>query len=200
MYEYFGTFSRCFLSMFELALANWPTPTRILTEELSEWFILICLCHKLTIGFAVVGVINGVILQETFKVAGSDDVIMMRQKQKEVKMIQDKMRSLLQALDHSKDGELDLAEFEIISNHPDVGLWLASMGIETNDLETLFNLLDANNNGSVSEEELLKRVPRLRGFARSIDVLALRAKIEGATPAPLTTEHFSEGDAKQLGL
>ena len=28
----------------------------------------VCLIHKLTMGFAVVGVINGVLMQETFKV------------------------------------------------------------------------------------------------------------------------------------
>merc|ERR1711865_467181 len=78
LYKYFGSFSRCLLSMFELTLANWPPVTRLLQEEVSEWFMPICLIHKLTIGFAVVGVINGVILQETFKVASTDGMIMMR--------------------------------------------------------------------------------------------------------------------------
>merc|ERR1719218_333567 len=68
LYEYFGTFTRCLLSMFELTLANWPPVTRLLAEEVSEWFMLLCVAHKITVGFAVIGVINGVILQETFKV------------------------------------------------------------------------------------------------------------------------------------
>merc|ERR1711953_434846 len=66
MYEYFGSFTRCFLSMFELTLANWPPVTRLLTEKVSEPLMFFCLLHKLTIGFAVVGVINGVFMQETF--------------------------------------------------------------------------------------------------------------------------------------
>ena len=40
--------------------------------------MLLCILHKLVIGFAVVGVINGVFIQETFKVASSDNQIMMR--------------------------------------------------------------------------------------------------------------------------
>ena len=75
-----------------------------------EWFMLLCILHKLVIGFAVVGVINGIFIQEgigastsllcsvlscvvlpavlpfssgskvkeTFKVASSDNQIMMR--------------------------------------------------------------------------------------------------------------------------
>lgn len=32
-----------------------------------EFWMPVCLFHKLTMGFAVVGVINGVLMQETFK-------------------------------------------------------------------------------------------------------------------------------------
>jgi len=69
----------------------------------SEWYFVFSIAHKVTIGFAVIGVINGVFMQarrrilgrplllpvaaespcgsqETFKVAGSDDKIMMRQR------------------------------------------------------------------------------------------------------------------------
>merc|ERR1712151_1463021 len=98
MFNYFGSFSRCLLSMFELTLANWPPVTRLLAEEVSEWFMVLCVIHKLTIGFAVIGVINGVILQETFKVAQLDDTIMMRQKTTATKALQRKLTNLVQAL------------------------------------------------------------------------------------------------------
>jgi len=178
LYEYFGTFTRCFLSMFELTLANWPPVTRLLQEELSEWCMALCLVHKLTIGFAVVGVINGVILQETFKVAATDDVIMVRQKKKAVEILQKKMQALFRALDHSEDGELSFEEFDVIASHPDVRLWLASMDIETDDMRTLFMLIDVDDGGTVTPDELMKRVPRLRGAARSVDVLALKRMVE----------------------
>merc|ERR1712232_1055758 len=54
VYQYFGSFTRALLSMFELTLANWPPVTRMLTEKVSEGFMFFCLFHKLTIGFAVV--------------------------------------------------------------------------------------------------------------------------------------------------
>merc|ERR1740130_1431033 len=87
LYAYFGSFTRCLLSMFELTLANWPPVTRLLAEEVSEWFMLFCLIHKLTLGFAVIGVINGVIMQETFKVASTDDMVMVRQRKRTSEML-----------------------------------------------------------------------------------------------------------------
>jgi len=178
LFEYFGTMSRCMLSMFELTLGNWPPVTRLLSEEVTEWFMLICIAHKLTIGFAVVGVINGVILQETFKVAATDDMIMVRQKKRSKEMLHRKMLTLLEALDHSDDGMLDYSEFEIIACQPDVKLWLASMDIETDDLKTLFKLIDEDNSGFVSPEELTQQIGRLKGTARSIDVLTLKENVK----------------------
>ena len=57
VYVYFGTFSRSIYSMFEITLANWPPASRLLAENVSEWFMLFGIIHKLTIGFAVVSVV-----------------------------------------------------------------------------------------------------------------------------------------------
>jgi len=187
LYEYFGTFTRCMLSMFELTLANWAPVTRLLSEEVSEWFVILCLVHKLTMGFAVIGVINGVILQETFKVAATDDVIMMRQRKRSSELMAEKMGKLLEGLDHSGDGELDFAEFSTISCIPEVGAWLASMDIETDDLPTLFKLIDVDHNGSITVDELAKRIPRIRGAARSIDLLKMGSKLEKSITKILET-------------
>ncbi|CAL1157567.1 unnamed protein product, partial [Cladocopium goreaui] len=59
VYTYFGTFSRSLLTMFEITLANWPPVCRALTENVTEWFMIFFLVHKVTMGFAVIGVING---------------------------------------------------------------------------------------------------------------------------------------------
>jgi len=122
----------------------------------------------------VIGVINGVILQETFKVAATDDMIMVKQKRRAKETLRKKMLTLLEALDVSGDGMLDFSEFEIIACQPEVKLWLSSMEIETDDLHTLFKLIDEDNSGFVSSEELTTRIGRLKGTARSIDLLSLK--------------------------
>merc|ERR1712137_1296598 len=59
VFTYFGTFLRAMLSMFEITLGNWPPIARVLFENLGPWLLIFSVVHKLTIGFAVVGVING---------------------------------------------------------------------------------------------------------------------------------------------
>merc|ERR1719265_2148536 len=97
--------------MFEITLGNWPVIARLLSEEVSQWFIILCLVHKLTVGFAVIGVITGVILQETFKVAQTDDIIMLRTKRTASGVLRKKMSDLFEALDADGDGSLSAAEF-----------------------------------------------------------------------------------------
>jgi len=195
LYEYFGSYTRCLLSMFELTLANWPPVTRLLAEEVTEWFMLICVIHKLTIGFAVVGVINGVIMQETFQVAATDDMLMVRKKQKQADLMKMKMIQLFEALDHSDDASLGYEEFQIISHVPEVKSWLASMDIETDDLPTLFELIDHDGNGTIPIEELTSRIPRIKGAARSIDVLALAKHMTEGNFAPRDTKARQEAAA-----
>jgi len=177
MYAYFGTCTRCMLSMFEITLGNWPPIARLLSEEVSEWFILICLVHKLTIGFSVIGVITGIILQETFKVAQTDDIIMLRAKKRASNILRQKMSALFNTLDVEQDGKVTLSEFRSIGEATEIKTWLASLDIETDDLNTLFALIDEDSDGYITLEELVTRVPRIKGAARGIDVLAIMKKL-----------------------
>ena len=122
LFEYFGTFSRSMLSMFEITLGNWPPVCRLLSEKVSEWFMLLCVLHKLIIGFAVVGVINGVFIQETFKVASSDNQIMMRQKERSSNLHEMKMRQLFLEADEDQDGLVSREEWRALVSHPAVQL------------------------------------------------------------------------------
>jgi hypothetical protein len=173
IYKYFGTCSRSLLSMFEITLANWPPICRLLSEEVTEWFMVLCVIHKLTIGFAVVGVINGVFMQETFKVASSDDVIMVRQKAKAMQRHRKNMQELFNGLDNSGDGKVNLKEFRQLANFPSVQAWLASMDIRTEDLDTMFHLMDGDRSGGINFQEMLSGMEQLKGQARSVDLFAL---------------------------
>merc|ERR1719498_9509 len=109
LFRYFGTFTRSLFSMFELTLGNWVPIARVLGELVSQWFLMLSLLHKLTMGFAAIGVINGIFVQETFKVAQGDDTIMLMQKERQIRIHTKKMKQFFAAADDSGDGMLSLA-------------------------------------------------------------------------------------------
>jgi hypothetical protein len=178
VFIYFGTFTRAVFSMYEITLANWPPVSRVLAENVSQWFMLFAVVHKLTIGFALIGILNGVLLQETFKVASTDDRIMVRQKEKATNMHAKKMHLLFRSADSSGNGLLDLQEFREVLREPGVKTWLAAMELDAGeDADNLFSLLDKEN-GQVSADALIKGMARLKGSARSIDMVSLMHEVK----------------------
>eukprot|EP00419_Tripos_fusus_P032912 CAMPEP_0172780718 /NCGR_PEP_ID=MMETSP1074-20121228/203070_1 /TAXON_ID=2916 /ORGANISM="Ceratium fusus, Strain PA161109" /LENGTH=574 /DNA_ID=CAMNT_0013617695 /DNA_START=58 /DNA_END=1783 /DNA_ORIENTATION=- len=170
VYMYFGSFARSMLTMFELTLGNWMPPTRACVENVSEWYLLFFLLHKFIIGFSVVSVLTGVFIQETFKVATSDDQIMLNNKRRAMKEHTTKMTNLFKYADTDGDGSLDRAEFDKVMDDPIVRKWLSSMGLEIDDVDTLFDTLNGGDS-KVTAQELVVGAGRLKGNARSIDLL-----------------------------
>lgn len=169
VYKYFGNFSRSLLTMFEITLANWPTSCRILTENSSQWFIIYFLLHKMVLGFAVVGVVNAVFIQETFKVATLDDTVMVRQTRRRQKFHNEKMKRLFAQADANGDGKVDLAEWKQVCEDDWVQVWLTSQELNAQDAVTLFRMLD-NGDGNLSAHELVVGASRLKGQASNMDV------------------------------
>eukprot|EP00930_Biecheleria_cincta_P004041 TRINITY_DN104945_c0_g1_i1.p1 TRINITY_DN104945_c0_g1~~TRINITY_DN104945_c0_g1_i1.p1 ORF type:complete len:557 (-),score=92.42 TRINITY_DN104945_c0_g1_i1:3-1673(-) len=172
VFAYFGTTVRCMFTMFELTLANWPTAARVLVEYVSEYYTIVTVLHKLTIGFAVIGVINGVFMQETFKVAATDDFVMLRQKERDRRLHMAKMGLLFEQADDNGDGVLDPDEFRNVLMNRKVKTWLAAQDLRVEDGDKLFKLIDVDGDQGLTAEELVIGVERLKGPARSIDFLS----------------------------
>lgn len=168
IFEYFGTASRSLFTMFELALGDWQDVARILQENVSEYYMFFSLGFKLLIGFAVVGVINGVFMQETFNVAASDDRIMLRKRQLQQRSHVKKMETFFLHADESGDGFVDLEEFKMVLGNEEILSWLAAQDLSVEDADHLFELLD-DGDQKLSASEVVVGVDRLKGSARSID-------------------------------
>jgi hypothetical protein len=199
VFEYFGSFSRAMLTMFEMTLANWPPVCRLLVEYVNEWFMLFCIVHKLTIGFAVIGVINGVFMQETFRVASTDDRIMVRDREREVKIYAAKMKRFFEAADDSGDGCLDIDEFKAVMSDPGILFWLASMQITVRDPEKLYKLLDVDGDGELTCEEVVKGFMGLRGAAKTADILMIKQELGELRELLTKDAPDSESDSQDGG-
>jgi hypothetical protein len=173
VFLYFGSFVRSLLTTFEMTMANWPIPARVLFENVSEWFIWLFVAHKLVVGFAFIGVINGMFVQETLQIAMTDDLTMVLKKQKHMRHQKAKLDKLFLAADSDQNGRVSRTEFARILKNPGVRLWLASMDYDAKDPNYLFDLLDKDGGGDLSASEFLRGMTHLRGVARAMDVLHL---------------------------
>jgi len=177
IFEYYGTFSKSLLSMFEMLLGNWYSITRELIK-VSEWYAILGVGHQLVFGFAVIEVMTGVFLHETFQIASLDDGIMTTQMTRKIKNNTEKMKVFFENADIDGDGFLDKLELEQVLQRKKVKEWLSGMGLEINDVVSAFAVLDKNGDGRLSIEEFVEGAWHLKGQARAIELAKIRTMLE----------------------
>jgi len=177
VYRYYGTFTRTFLTMFEILFANWSPPCRVLVENVSEWFSVFFLLYRCVLGFAVLNVVNAVFVQQTMKTASSDEELAFKQKEKDIAAYARKVRRLFQTMDDSNDGAISLEEFSKLVTSPKLKFWMSQLELEYHDLLSLFEFLD-NGDEQITLQEFIEGASRLRGHAKALDVWRLETKLE----------------------
>jgi len=170
VFTYYGSFSRALVTMFEITLANWAPPCRILSNNIDEWWGVFVVFYKMTVGFAMINVITGVFLHETFKAASNDDEIMILQKKRANQMYVEKLQQLFTEVDVTGDGFLSWEEFEYMVSQDRVKTYLSALEVDVVELEVLFKMLD-DGDGKMSFDEFCGGVKRVKGNAKSMDMV-----------------------------
>ena len=111
MFGYFGTFSLSMITMTELTLGNFIPVTRFLSLTVGEFYGYIVLTYKMIVGFAIVRIIGGIFLHETFKTVASDNELMIVQRRRAMVKHEAKMKHFLKQADTSGDGLVSHEEF-----------------------------------------------------------------------------------------
>merc|ERR1711988_1324441 len=101
VYSYFGTFTRSSTSLFEATLGNFAPVMRKMTENVEESWALFFIGYKCVGGFAIVTVITGVFMQETFRVAEKDDDLLVMRQTRQTKLYAKKMTRLFSVADRT---------------------------------------------------------------------------------------------------
>ncbi|CAE8700050.1 unnamed protein product [Polarella glacialis] len=193
VFVYYGTFTRTFLTMFEILFANWAPACRVLVDNVSEWFSIFFLLYRCVIGFAVINVLNAVFVQQTLTAAAADEELSFKQKQKDQVKYTQKVKKLFESVDVSSNGLITFDEFAALVESPKLKFWMGQLELEYHDMLGLFEMLD-DGDGEISLDEFVEGAGRLKGTAKTIDLWRLETKLEimltrvlAATSSPSST-------------
>lgn len=179
-YEYFGTFTKALLSMFEVTFGNWVPICRFTYSKIDAKFAFFFMTWKLVVGIAVLRIIYGVFLHVTFACASSDDASVINQRNREIKKYERKMKAFFRKFDQDGSGFLSKDRFLEVFANADVQTWLAGyLELEVHDVDLLYDLVDdlAGDN-KVRIDQMVHGFLRLKGGARSIDALNVTRLIQ----------------------
>lgn len=183
LYLHFGTFWRSFLTVLELTVGNWVPVTRMVQECMNEWLAVAILMYQMLMGFAFLKVVQGVFLHETFRVAKSDNELMIRDAMRDRARFKHQMEGLLSDVDEDRSGYISKDEFHELFGHERVGYFLGALGLDVADKANLWRLVmeeihEDERSSEVSVEDLAKVIGRIRGHGRSIDLVTVLHKLE----------------------
>jgi len=148
---------------------DWEAPYRPLREFSDVAAGLVVIYVALTV-LAVLNVVTGVFCNTAIESAASDkDVATLRQMQAKNKQVET-LRSIFQELDRGKTNELSIEDINEAIEQGELSGFLESMGISTNDVWTLFMLLDSDKEGCIDLDEFVTGCMQLHGPAKSMQI------------------------------
>jgi len=175
VYTYYGGAARATLTMFEATMSGcWPNYSRTLIEDVSPWYALFFVFYIAGVVFAVTRVISAIFLRETMQVASQQaDMLVAEMKMDRDKLVA-KLRVFFEQMKKSADGMVDREEFEAMLKEPKVRMWFRGLDLHIHEYVSLYNLINTNDlNGTISLDDFVDGVSRLKGQARSVDILSV---------------------------
>jgi len=172
-FNYFGTFTKSFLSIFEVTFANWVPICRFLYGKVDERFALFFMGYKLGMGIAVLRIVYGVFLHVTFRCAVDDESLMIAQKNREQKHFSKRIRTLFTKFDTSGNGFLSKEEFHRCAKDARVQTLLSAMDLPFFEPDLVFELCCAEGSDELTADQMIYGFSHLKGFARSTSIAEL---------------------------
>lgn len=199
LFNYYGSSLRATYTLFEVTLSGcWPNYFRPLIEKVNGLYSIFAIWYISVVVFAVIRIITAIFLKQTLSVAANDaDMVAIEQKAQHHHTIQ-KLAKVFKRIDTSGDGQLRIDEFQAVMANPEVKGWLSSLDLQVHDVDGLFQLLD-NGDGSITYDEFLAGMLRLKGQARSLDVVALSRHCDKIEDRVLVLDAKVEGLAVGIG-
>jgi len=181
MRQYFGTLERCVLSLFEAMSGgiNWGELFAVLSP-LALPFKCVFLFYVLFAIFGAANVVTGIFVEIANHWARNDKASQEHgATEKRLTSIK-RLQELFNELDPGGDGTLTFESMHEALLDVNNGLVSSfhALDLEVTDVRTLFLLLDRDRRGFINVEEFLLGCFRLKGEAKTLDVMKLQYQCE----------------------
>merc|ERR1711957_270423 len=123
--------------------------------------------------FSVLNVVTGVFCQSAIDSAQHDKDMMIQNHVLHKERYVGKAMALFHSLDGAQSGIITVTQFEDHLQNPEVQAFFDALEVDTSDAWALFKLIDTEENHQIELEEFIDGCLRLKGTAKSIDMVKL---------------------------
>merc|ERR1712008_184711 len=144
------------------------------------------------IGFTHIALLNTVIavfIKCAFVQFDHDREFIVRQEQQEKRDYLLSVKQIFMELDTDLSGHLNLDELVQHLKNPEIAAYFTRLGVDTDEVQSVFFLMDEDHSNTISLEEFMWGCFRLRGSAKTLDLEILRQDVRFAVSMLLDMEH-----------
>lgn len=174
--QYVGTVPNAMLTVLQvITLDQWAADIVRPMSKVAPWTTWLMIATIVVCTYGMLNVIVAVIVEKTMTVAKENDNTLQKIMDDTEKRVLDAMASDFKAADNDGNVELDRREFKKLIRTQSMQHRLHLLGLKCSEAEELFDLMDVDHNNTISAEEFLGGVKRLRGPAKGAEMVQLIA-------------------------
>lgn len=171
---YVGTIDRSMWTVVQLITFDaWASDIARPMIEVSPMGTFILIIAIFICTFGMLNVIIAVMVERTLLIAKESNELTGKVLEKTEQLLMKSMHDEFEENDEDGNAELDYDEFRQLIRGEALMFKLRLLGIQCDEAEDLFELMDADQSGSVSAEEFVAGLKKLRGPAKGEDLVQL---------------------------
>ena len=199
--EYFGSVPRSMLTLFQvITLDDWANGIARHVMSNQPAMVIFFILFIIITSYGILNVVVGIIVERTLASAKVNEERNQRSQEKERTRVLHDLREIFEFADKDKSGTLTIDEFRSALRQPEVERKLKLIDLPVSDAEELFNVLDGDGSGELSVEEFIGGCVRLKGPAKSKDLLAVQVFIQSLTQKLDTIDEMLNAFETNMGI
>jgi len=175
VYNLSGTFSKAMLTMFEVTHVNYSHVARTIgqIDEMFSWFFVL---YRVTVSFAVLNIIRAVFIQRTLAVSQTDRDLMIFNTGTTEKFYTSEFHDVFTEMAGTSE-VLNKDKFERGLQRKSIRLWLQALGLSIHDADSVFRIMDKDQDRSLSCDEFVSTLLIMKGPATTLDLFSRSTQV-----------------------
>lgn len=176
---YFKTVWRSFVSLLQVVtLESWSEGIARHVMEEQPWMVAFFIVFIFFTTFGLLNIIVGVIVEHAVLTSNHIQLKLKQKKEHDRQMVFSQLREIFEGADVDDSGSLTIEEVQDALNKPEIYNKLKMIDFPVDDPRQIFMLLDFDDTGELTIEEFITGCVRMKGTAKSKDLLVAQVAVD----------------------